>query len=110
MPGYFKQGAWVEIPFPKIPTDMDILRARVAELERAVCACTTTHIDVHMKTPSQVIVIGRFKNHDHIRAYTVPNEALPNIIEEMQHFEKLSRIGRIDAPMDFRACYRIDEY
>lgn len=108
MTGYFKSGAWIEIPKIRLPIRIELIENRVRDIEHVVCLSTKTHIDIHYRSPSQVIVIGRYRNHDHIRAYTVENDYLPLLIEELKRMEKLSTIGRIDAPIEFKACYMRD--
>lgn len=106
MEGHFEKGAWIPGHELKLPTEMDILKSRVGEIERAVGACTSMYIDIHARSPSYVIVIGRFKGHDHIRAYNIPEQAIPHIIGEAQHLEKYATVRAVDPPHpQFRSMY-----
>lgn len=57
---------------------------------------TTVHADVHFKSPSQIIAVGRFKNHDYVRIYEISHDDFEQLIRVLKDMEQSARIGRFD--------------
>jgi hypothetical protein len=56
------------------------------------------HADIHYKSPHQIIVIGRYKNHDYVRIFGVSEPSFYQLIERLRAEEHHSRVGRFDMP------------
>jgi hypothetical protein len=85
----------------------------VAGLHRKISENTTVHADIHYKGEgTQIIVVGRYRNKDYVRAFTVRQESLSSLIEMLKIEEKYAKVGRFDmvGGMDFSAVYDRDEF
>jgi len=74
---------------------------------------TTVHADIHYKGEgTQIIVVGRYRNKDYVRAFTVRQESLSSLIEMLRTEEKYAKVGRLDmiGGLDFSAVYDRDEF
>ena len=73
--------------------------SRLTSLEDKLADLTNVHIDVNMKEPTQVVFIGRYRGHDVVKIYTLPDEK-ESITSILNHLEAISlpkTLGRIDA-------------
>ncbi len=84
----------------------------IERLDEKIGERTMTHADIHFKTSSQVIVIGRYRGKDFVKAYPIENDSLNDIINIMKRMESNSHVGRIDMPstMSFSALYKKDRF
>lgn len=85
----------------------------VSEVDRKIGERTTVHADIHYKgTGSQIIVVGRYKNKDYVRAFNVRTESLSSLIDILSKEEKGANVGRFDmiGGMDFSAVYDRDKF
>ena len=95
----------------RIAKEYDNSRAHLwkdmAKLSALINERTTVHADIHMKTPSHVIVIGKYRNRDYVRAFLVDHESLHSLIEHLKRIEPNARVGRMDMipHIEFSAVY-----
>ena len=85
----------------------------VSELHRKINENTTVHADIHYKGEgSQIIVVGRYRNKDYVRAFTVRQESLGGLIEVLRTEERYAKVGKFDmvGGMDFSAVYDRDTF
>lgn len=85
----------------------------VREVDKKIGERTTVHADIGYKgTGSQVIVVGRYRNKDYVRAFTVKTESLSKLIEILSREEKGAKVGRFDTVVgfDFSAVYDRDQF
>ena len=75
---------------------METVVGKMNELSVRINERTTVHADIHMKTPSLVIVVGKYKGHDYVRAFPVDHESLHGLIEYIKRVEPRARVGRMD--------------
>jgi hypothetical protein len=69
------------------------------KLTKEVNQHVTCHVDLHMKEPSIIIAIGRFRKRDYVRIFRVDSDkGFHHIIEMLQAQERHAKIGRIDTP------------
>lgn len=88
------------------------IRSHFNSLNTKINELTTVHADVHMKGESQIIVIGRFKSNDYVRAFTVREESLIGLIELLKNEEHGAKVGRFDIRpgLNISALYPRDEF
>lgn len=80
--------------------DMVRLRADVQALAKNLNERTTVHADVHpLGGDNLVVVIGRYRGSDYVRAFSVQERALPELIEMLREMEPNARVGRFDLPI-----------
>jgi hypothetical protein len=80
--------------------EVGLLRNRVNEL-------TTVHADINPYTDDIVIVVGRYRNSDYVRVFTLPEQSISSVIERLHEMEKYAKVGRFDIypHIDIRAFY-----
>lgn len=85
----------------------------ISEVHRKLNENTTVHADIGWKdTGTQIIVIGRYRNKDYVRAFTINQESLSGLIDLLNEQEKYAKRGRFDmvGGMDFSAVYDRDRF
>jgi len=90
-----------------------IVAREINNLEKKINERTTVHADINYKGDgSQIIVIGRYRNKDYVRAFTVRQENLSSIVDMLRTEEKYAKVGRFDmvGGMDFSVVYDRDEF
>lgn len=95
-----------------IESDLDSVECWLDKLQDQVGEMTTTHCDIHMKDESQVIVVGRYRNRDFVKAYTIKQKNFEEIVKILRSMEKNSKVGFIDMPstMKFSSLYEHDRF
>ena len=86
--------------------------ATMAALTLLINERTTVHADIHMKSPSLVIVVGKYRNHDYVRAFPVDHDSLHGLIEYIKRVEPRARVGRMDInpSIKFSSVYRDERF
>jgi hypothetical protein len=80
-------------------SDLASLRASVSEVVGLIRERTEVHADIHMKSPSQVIVIGRYKGKDFVNIYRFDQDDLSDLVSHLERItRRYARPGRFDAP------------
>jgi len=73
------------------------------ELREIIKERTKYHIDVHQKSNSQVILIGKYHNRDFVKCYNIHDKDLDYLIDHCIKLEKYSTLGKIDAMPELNA-------
>lgn len=71
---------------------------------------TNIHADIHLQYnhPSEIIVIGRYRNRDYIQTYSVDNDDIEGLIDQLKRMEKYGVVQKIDAPIGIKAIIEQD--
>lgn len=56
------------------------------------------HADVHMRSASWIIAIGRWKHHDYVRAFSVDARSFDALVERLCREFPKARVGHWDLP------------
>jgi len=72
------------------------LRGNMATLFERINERTTVHADIHMRSPSLVIVVGHYRGGDYVRAFEVDHKSLQGLIEHLRRIEPHANVGRMD--------------
>jgi hypothetical protein len=92
----------------ELPEEQNHLYGHINELDRKINERTTVHCDIGFKgTGSQVIIIGKYRGKDYVRAFNVRTASLGPLIEIMKTEEEGAAVGRFDmiGGMEFSAVY-----
>lgn len=82
----------------------DILLARIDKLERIIKEHTTVGVNIQSKySDNHIIVIGKYRNHDFVKSYIVPNTEFVNIISTLRDIEKYYNLQYIDSAPEFKS-------
>ena len=87
----------------ELRAELSHCRTLIATLEQMVQVQTDIAIDVHMKSPSYCILIGRYQHTDYVRCFDIPHEMLPQLIKEMTFYSRRGGVKWIDAHPQIRA-------
>lgn len=71
---------------------------KIAFLENLIRDRTEIHADIHMYGESLVFVVGRYRNTDYVRLFSIDARSFTSVIELMENLVRQGRIGRIDQP------------
>lgn len=66
---------------------------------------TDIHADINYKNDNQIVVIGRYGNHDYIQTYRVSDSDFTALIKQLKEMQKYGHIGRIDCAPRVRAVF-----
>lgn len=79
--------------------------SEMARIERKVDQATSfirerteVHVDVHMKSPSQVIMIGRYRGKDFVNIYDVGQGEFEHLLEHLKQVNRYAKPCRVDSP------------
>jgi hypothetical protein len=92
--------------FNNITQRFIIHRNDINELAMTIKERTEYHLDVHHKIKSQVILIGKFRNRDFIKCYSIDDRSFDSLIEHCKKINKYAFQGRIDSPPEFSAVIK----
>ncbi len=82
----------------------NILLARIDKLERIIKEHTTVGVDIQSKySDNHIIVIGKYKNHDFVKSYIVPNTEFVNIVSTLRDIERYYDLQYIDCVPEFKS-------
>jgi len=76
-----------------------LLGDRVTEATNIIRERTEVHADIHLKSPSQVITIGRYHGRDFVNIYEVETKEFEGLIEHLKRATRYAKPGRFDAPL-----------
>ncbi len=87
----------------------DVLLARIDKLERIIKEHTVVGVDIQSKyADNHIIVLGKYRNHDFVKSYIVPNTEFVNIVSTLQDLERYYNVQYIDCPPAFKAFVEHD--
>ncbi len=69
-------------------------------LHRRIGRHTTIHADLHLKNPSHIIAIGRYKNHDYVRIFDLDTHSFKGMVDGLRKLEPYSQPGWFDTWMN----------
>jgi len=78
---------------------MGTLRGELQLVHKRVGKHTTIHADLHLKEPSHIIAIGRYKNHDYVRIFDLDTHSFRGMVDSLRQLEPYGRPGRFDTLM-----------
>ena len=90
-----------------------LLYRNMNTLEAKINERTTVHADIGYKgTGSQIIVVGRYRNRDYVRSFSVRGESLSSLIEMLKQEEHNAGVGKFDmiGGIEFSAVYDRDKF
>jgi len=92
--------------------DAQCLMSRIDECHARIGKHTTVHADIHYREQSQIIVIGKYRNHDYVRCFNYPQKDLKDLIDMLHDKEKYSKVGYFDTPHSypFSIVYKHDKF
>ena len=79
-------------------TDRVALLTQIRQVHNRLGEHTTVHMDLCQESPSQIIVIGQYRNRDYVHVFNVDEESFLNIIERLRTYEPNAKLGRCDVP------------
>lgn len=78
----------------------------ISEVEGLIRERTKTGIDVHFKSGSHVIVLGRYKGVDFVNSYVLRDHEFHEIVDHVKHLERTSQTKFIDTIPEFEAVFK----
>lgn len=81
-------------------------KAKLNRLITMVRDNTSINVDVHSKTASHVIVIGRYKNNDFIQSYELSQSSFTDLVNQLKRMQHFGNVDVIDAHPDIKACIK----
>jgi hypothetical protein len=95
-------------------SDRDYLKSLIDKTNDRIGEHVTIHSDVHWKSNyHQIIVIGRWRNRDHVRVFNLESRTWESFVDELHEIEKNSRVGIFDLPPHsepFSVTYERDRF
>jgi len=86
-------------PWKSHPERIDDLLDEIRNAKLMITERTTVHADVHFKSGlDNIIVVGRYRNHDYVRCFEVESKDFHEFVEIFRRIEPRGRVGRIDVP------------
>lgn len=82
------------------------IHARINDAEKIIKERTSIHVDLGIKTHHQIIVAGRYRNHDYVQTYAVQEKDIKYLIEMLRQMEKYGEVERVDGPYKMSACVK----
>ena len=80
-------------------SDMKCQLDRIKRAEDFIRENTTVNADIHHRGLNQIIVIGRYKNQDYVRIYSIDEGDFGFMVQELNRLQKeYGRRGFIDSP------------
>lgn len=102
-----------------LEADRDALQARFSLIEKSherlerdnqrfnfyLRENTEAHVDVGVRDPSTVIMIGKYRNRGYIHVYRTPDDEFTHLLEHLNQLEREARIKTLDAPHNMRRFF-----
>jgi len=79
-----------------LPHEVSELRTSHGALKAQVKEMCKMHVDVHRKSPTQIIIVGKLNEADYVRIFELPKMDLRDLIEHMSILERENQLGYID--------------
>jgi len=88
------------------------LRRAIDHVHQRVGEHTTVHGDLHLQSPSHIIAIGRYRNHDYVRIFDVDGRSFGELVDILKSVEPYGRVGKFDTLMylPFKAVFDRDVF
>lgn len=81
--------------------------SRITQAENMIRERTDISADVHMmnRNPNQIIVTGRYRNRDYVQVFTLQDNDLRSLIEQLREMERFGVVSKIDCAYDMRGVF-----
>ena len=66
---------------------------------------TDLHADIHYKSSSCIIAVGRFRNRDYVQVYNLLDKDFEGLVKHFRSLEKYGHMARIDAPPTMKVVF-----
>ncbi len=63
-------------------------------------------IDINMRAPNQIIVVGRYKGLDYVEVFSILDSGVDEIVDHLRSLQRYAGMDKIDAPISLRAVVR----
>ena len=77
----------------------------IQELRDIIKERTEYHLDVHQYEGSQIILVGKYRNRDFLRCYSINDNDLHELIDHCKQLEKYANKGQIDCWPDITGVF-----
>ena len=79
--------------------------ARLVQAENTIKDRTDISADVHFHGPNrnQIIVTGRYRSRDYIQVFTLADNELRTVIDQLREMERYGVVDKVDAICDMKA-------
>ena len=94
-------------------SDISLVKGYLNDFQAQLNEHTVVHADIHYKQPSQVIVIGRYRNNDYVRVFNLEHNGFEDLVDKLREMERNAEVGRFDLPshaFPFSAVYKKDRF
>lgn len=78
--------------------------SRIVQAENLIKDRTDIAVDAHVTNhnPNQIIVTGRYRNRDYVQVFTLADNELGTLVEQLREMQRYGVVNKIDAPIGFR--------
>ena len=79
--------------------------SRLVQAENLIKDRTDIAVDAHVTNhnPNQIIVTGRYRNRDYVQVFTLADNELKTLVEQLRKMQRYGVVSKIDAPVGFRS-------
>ena len=83
---------------------------RIVSAENMIKDRTDVSADVHLTNhnPNQIIVVGRYRRSDYVKVFTLADNELGTLVDQLREMQRYGVVTKIDAPYEFRAVVEKD--
>lgn len=71
---------------------------------------TSVNFDIHQRQGSNVVMVGRYRNHDYVEIHTMSDETFSDLVKMFTEYRKQGRIDRIDTAPHIKAVFEREKY
>jgi 23S rRNA A2030 N6-methylase RlmJ len=87
-----------------------MLHSDIEECRKIIKDRTDLHADIHYKSSSCIIAVGRYRNRDYVQVFNLRDEDFKGMIERFREMERYGHMARIDAPPQMKAVFEHEFY
>ena len=84
-----------------VQSDLKTLQRMHLDLDGFIRERTEVNVDVGVRDPSTIIIIGRYKGGDYVQSYQLDTDTLPDLVDHLKQLERHAHLNRLDAPRSF---------
>ncbi len=80
-----------------------VLNRRIANAERMIKHRTEISADVHARINhlNHIVLVGRYRNNDYVEIFSIRNDSMDSLVQQLAHMQKYAQVHRIDAPCNY---------
>lgn len=88
--------------------DVSSLRLQINNLEKILRDRTDISVDVSASRmdANHIIVVGRYKNIDYVQTFSLQNNDIGKLIDQLKEMERYGEIRKVDCPPPMRAVFK----